>query len=50
MTQKHIELSISVITLAGDFCLEELIYGQAISFLVDTRAPVTFMWKDTWYK
>ena len=50
MTQKPRDLIISVITPAGIFGLEGLIYGQAISFLVDTGAAVTLMRKDTWDK
>ena len=48
MTQKPRDLIISVITSTGGFRLERLIYGQAISFLVDTGAAVTLMRKDTW--
>ena len=44
---KSIELTISVITPTGCFRLEGLIYGQAISFLIDSRAAVTLIWKDT---
>ena len=45
--KKSIELTISVITPTGGFRLEGLIYGQAISFLIDSRAAVTLIWKDT---
>ena len=48
MTQKPRDLIISVITPTGGFRLEGLIYGQSISFLVDTAAAVTLMQKDTW--
>ena len=48
MTQKPRDLIISVITPTGGFHLEGLIYGQSISFLVDTGAAVTLMRKDTW--
>ena len=45
--KKSIEMTISVITPTGGFRLEGLIYGQAISFLIDSRAAVTLIGKDT---
>ena len=48
MTPKPRDLIISVITSTGGFRLEGLIYGQAISFLVDTETAFTLMQKDTW--
>ena len=48
MTQKPRDLIISVITPTGGLRLEGLIYGQAISFPVDTGAADALKRNDTW--